>query len=74
MFHNAFLNYDLLEKVYIEIPKGFTRQKESHKVYELEKFSYGLKQAPTQWNLKLTEAPVQMGLKKSTVTIHCSLN
>lgn len=59
--HNAFLNGDLLEEAYMDIPKGFARQGESQKVCKLNKSLYGLKQAPRQWNLKLTEALVHMG-------------
>lgn len=63
--HNAFLNGDLLEEVYMDIPLGFARQGECKKVCKLNKSLYGLKQAPRQWNVKLTEALVQMVFKQS---------
>lgn len=63
--HNAFLNGDLLEEMYMHIPDGFARQGESHKVCKLHKALYGLKQAPRQWNKKLTEALLHMGFQQS---------
>ncbi|PHU00412.1 hypothetical protein BC332_30199 [Capsicum chinense] len=57
--HNAFLQGDLLE-VYMDIPQGFSRQCSSSntalKVCTLHKSSYDLKQAPRQWNKKVTDA------------------
>lgn len=43
--HNAFLNGDLVEKVYIKIPYSLARQGETYKVRKLHKSLYGLKQA-----------------------------
>ena len=63
--HNAFLQGDLLEEVYMQIPKGFANQGEKHVVCKLHKSLYGLKQAPKQWNLKLTEALIDMRFLQS---------
>lgn len=61
--HNTLLNGDLVEEVYMEIPYGFARQGETYKVCKLHESLYGLKKAPSQWNIKLTEVFVQMGFK-----------
>lgn len=49
----------------MDIPSGFTRQGDCHKICKLHKSLYGLKETPRQWNVKLTEALVQMGFKQS---------
>lgn len=41
--HNAFLNGDLLEEVYMSIPASFARQGEYGKVCKLHRSLYGLK-------------------------------
>lgn len=48
--HNAFLNGYVIEKFYMSIPPGFTKQGENNKVFKLRNSLYGIKQAPRQWN------------------------
>ena len=46
---NAFLNGDLKEEVYMEIPPGFNEEYEAGKICKLKKALYGLKQSPRAW-------------------------
>lgn len=56
---NDFLQGDLDEEVYMELPQGFQKQDKS-KVCKLNKSLYELKQASRQWNIKLTEALIDV--------------
>lgn len=69
---NAFLQGDLREEVYMELPKGFYNdEKDKGLVCRLVKSLYGLKQASRQWNAKLTEALLSSGFSQSH--LDCSL-
>ena len=49
----AFLNGDLEEEIYMEVPAGFRDPNKPNLVCRLLKALYGLKQAPKQWHAKI---------------------
>jgi hypothetical protein len=62
----AFLNADLEEEVFIEIPEGFFGQPTNgDKVLKLRKAVYGLVQAPRAWFKDLTAKLIEIGMKRS---------
>ena len=65
----AYLNGDLNEEVYMEIPEGFDNYN-GEKVLLLRKALYSLKQAGQQWYRKLQEALQTFGLKQTTSNPH----
>ena len=46
---NAFLNGELEEEIYMDLPSGFDERREKGKVYILRKSLYGLKHSPRAW-------------------------
>ncbi|KAM6551619.1 hypothetical protein CsatB_001427 [Cannabis sativa] len=58
---NAFLNGDLEEEVYMDIPPGFENSSNQNKVCKLKKSLYGLKQSPRAWFGRFTKAIIQNG-------------
>ncbi|RVW65650.1 Retrovirus-related Pol polyprotein from transposon RE1 [Vitis vinifera] len=61
---NAFLNGDLEEEVYIEIPPGFEESMAKNQVCKLQKSLYGLKQSPRAWFDRFTKAVLKLGYKQ----------
>jgi len=49
----AFLNGDIDEEIYMDVPAGFKDPKRPNLVCKLLKALYGLKQAPRMWNAKI---------------------
>lgn len=58
---NAFLNGDLEEEVYMNIPPGFENSLNREKVCKLKKSLYGLKQSPRAWFGRFTKSIIQNG-------------
>ena len=61
---NAFLNGDLEEEVYMDLPPGFNSEGNG-KVCRLKKSLYGLKQSPRAWFGRFTRAVRQHGYKQT---------
>src|ERR1044072_7743493 len=58
---NAFLNGELEEEVYMQIPPGLESTNNSDKVCKLRKSIYGLKQSPRAWFDRLTRVVKEDG-------------
>ena len=61
----AFLQGDLNDDIFIQQPELFEVRGQENKVCKLNKAMYGLKQAGRQWNLKLHQAFIEIGLNQS---------
>lgn len=66
----AFLNADIEEEVYMEIPEGYGKGKENQ-VCKLYKSLYGLKQAPRNWYLMISKFITQTLGFKACVSDPC---
>lgn len=66
---NAFLNGDLFEEVFMELPPSYTGSKGRcppiNAVCKLQKSLYGLKQSSRQWYFKFHEAMASQGFRQS---------
>lgn len=61
---NTFLQGDLHEDIYMNLPLGFHRIR-NNQVCKLQKYLYGLKQASRQWNIKFANALLEAGYSQS---------
>jgi hypothetical protein len=62
---SVFLNNDLKKEVCVHQPPGFVIPGKEGKVLHLRKALYGLRQAPTAWNVKLDSTLKGMGFGQS---------
>ena len=67
----AFLNGDLVEEIYMKVPKGYIENYGSKgaegKALKLQKSIYGLVQAARQWHRKFEEVILQQGFIKNEI-------
>lgn len=61
----AFLQGDLHEDIFMEIPQGFPQHGDKTKVWKLLKPLYGLKQAPREWHAKFRTILLNLGFTPS---------
>lgn len=58
----AFLNSDLKEKIFLELPEGYDEERALGKVGRLKKALYGLKESARCWNEEVKDNFINMGL------------
>lgn len=62
----AYLNADLAEEVYVEIPEGLERERNgTPMVWRLNKSLYGLKQSARDWNHLISDWLLEQGFNQS---------
>ena len=61
---SAFVNGKLAETVFVRQPLGFTVKGEEHRVLQLRKALYRLRQAPRVWNAKLDATLGEHGFQR----------
>lgn len=61
----AFLNSDLKEEIYLELPEGYDSERANGKVAKLQKALYGLKQSARCWNDEVKDKFKEMKLKQN---------
>ena len=62
---NVFLNVELEEEVFMDLPPGFESMFGARKVCKLKKSLYGLKQSPRAWFDRFTKAVKRCGYRQS---------
>ena len=67
---SAFLNADIDEELYMELPEGY-REGREHLVCRIRKALYGLKQAPREWYLMVSKYIMEVLGFKATVSDPC---
>ena len=58
---SAFLNGELTKTAFVRQPPGFAIKGEEHRVLQLRKALYELRQAPRAWNAKLDATLGELG-------------
>jgi len=62
---NAFLDGEIEEEIYMELPPGYGEKTAAKTVCRLKKAFYGLKQSPRAWFERFTKVMIGLGFKQS---------